>query len=122
MTSSTPALAMPQNDDLTLPLSKRAEALSDTLKTKDGVNLIQGYKRPPLPLAKAEAADWRGILLGAGCEIRRDSTRKWALFTASRYAEAAITPHWPSEDFATAMAAMAGCGAPHRRVPSTACK
>ena len=37
-------LAMPGNDDLTL-LVKRAEALSDLLKTDDGENLLQGFKR-----------------------------------------------------------------------------
>ncbi|MCX7287829.1 MAG: glycine--tRNA ligase subunit beta [Rhodobacterales bacterium] len=37
-------LAMPGNDDLTL-LVKRATALSETLRTEDGANLLQGYKR-----------------------------------------------------------------------------
>ena len=37
-------LAMPGNDDLTL-LVHRATALSDFLKTEDGENLLQGFKR-----------------------------------------------------------------------------
>ena len=46
-------LAMPGNDDLTL-LVKRATALSATLKTDDGENLLQGFKRANNILAQAE--------------------------------------------------------------------
>jgi len=103
-------LAMPQNDDLTL-LVKRAEALSDTLKTEDGVNLIQGYKRAANILGQAEAAD--GVEYSYGADVKfAETDAEVALFTALDTAEAAITPALASEDFATAMAAMAGLRAP----------
>jgi len=103
-------LAMPQNDDLTL-LVKRAEALSDTLKTEDGVNLIQGYKRAANILGQAEAAD--GVEYSYGADVKfAETDAEVALFTALDTAEAAITPALASEDFATAMSAMAGLRAP----------
>ena len=49
-------LAMPGNDDLTL-LVKRAEALAAFLKTDDGTNLLQGFKRANNILTQAEAKD-----------------------------------------------------------------
>ena len=49
-------LAMPGNDDLTL-LVHRARALSDFLKTEDGPNLLQGFKRANTLLTQAETKD-----------------------------------------------------------------
>ncbi|MGR3290007.1 MAG: glycine--tRNA ligase subunit beta, partial [Paracoccaceae bacterium] len=46
-------IAMPGNDDLTL-LVKRATALSEFLKTNDGENLLQGFKRANNILTQAE--------------------------------------------------------------------
>ncbi len=103
-------LAMPGNDDLTL-LVKRAEALSDFLKTDDGENLLQGFRRAGNILAQAEERD------GAEYACRADagfaeSDEERALFAALDRAEGAISPAIEAEDFAAAMAAMAALRAP----------
>ena len=49
-------LAMPGADDLVL-LVKRAEALEAFLRTSDGENLVQGFKRANNILSQAEEAD-----------------------------------------------------------------
>ncbi|MFZ1511668.1 MAG: glycine--tRNA ligase subunit beta [Tabrizicola sp.] len=125
-------LAMPGNDDLTL-LVKRATALSETLKTEDGANLLQGFKRANNIwiqamekdgfkdsdtfkkaieiLNEAEAAD--GVEYSFGPDIKfAESDEERALFAALDKAEATITPAMAAEDFSTAMAAMAALRAP----------
>ena len=103
-------LAMPGNDDLTL-LVKRAEALAAFLKTEDGPNLLQGFKRANTILTQAETKD--GVEYSFGADLKfADSDAERALFTALDTAEAAITPAMTSEDFATAMEAMAKLRAP----------
>ena len=103
-------LAMPGNDDLTL-LVKRATALSETLKTEDGANLIQGFKRANNILTQAEAKD--GVEYSFGAEVKfAETDEERALFTALDTAEAAITPAMAAEDFAKAMASMAALRAP----------
>ena len=103
-------LAMPGNDDLTL-LVKRAEALAAFLKTDDGENLLQGFKRAANILSQAEEKD--GVEYSFGADIKfaeTDSER--ALFAALDTAETAIAPAMKTEDFATAMSAMAALRAP----------
>jgi glycyl-tRNA synthetase beta chain len=103
-------LAMPGNDDLTL-LVKRAEALAAFLKTDDGVNLIQGFKRANNILSQAEAKDGVEYSFGADLKFAEvDAERD--LFAALDAAEAAISPAIAAEDFAAAMAAMAALRAP----------
>jgi glycyl-tRNA synthetase beta chain len=98
-------LAMPGNDDLTL-LVKRAEALAAVMKTEDGANLLQGYKRAANILAQAEAKD--GVEYSFGADVKfAETEEERALFAALDTAEATITPAMAAEDFATAMAAMA---------------
>ncbi|WP_299040872.1 glycine--tRNA ligase subunit beta [uncultured Tateyamaria sp.] len=98
-------IAMPQNDDLTL-LVKRAKALSETLKTDDGENLIQGFKRANNILTQAEAAD--GVEYSYGADVKFAETgEERALFAALDAAETKIAPAMDSQDFATAMSAMA---------------
>ena len=98
-------LAMPGNDDLTL-LVKRAEALAAFLKTDDGPNLLQGYKRASTILAQAEQKD--GVEYSYGADARfADCDEERSLFAALDAAEAKITPAMKAEDFAAAMAAMA---------------
>ncbi len=98
-------LAMPGNDDLTL-LVKRAEALAAFLKTEDGPNLLQGYKRANTILTQAEQKD--GVEYSFGADIKfAETEEERALFAALDTAEAAITPAMQAEDFATAMTAMA---------------
>jgi glycyl-tRNA synthetase beta chain len=103
-------LAMPGNDDLTL-LVKRAEALAAFLKTDDGPNLLQGYKRASTILAQAEQKD--GVEYSYGANVKfADCDEERALFAALDDAEAIIAPAMQAEDFATAMAAMASLRAP----------
>lgn len=103
-------LAMPNNDDLTL-LVKRAEALAEFLKTDDGENLIQGFKRANNILTQAEAKD--GVEYSFGPEPKLAETdEERALFKALDNAETAIAPAMQAEDFAAAMRAMAALRAP----------
>jgi glycyl-tRNA synthetase beta chain len=103
-------LAMPGNDDLTL-LVKRAEALAAVMKTEDGANLIQGYKRAANILTQAEAKD--GVEYSFGAEVKfAETDEERALFAALDKAEAAIAPAMAEEDFPKAMAAMASLRGP----------
>lgn len=103
-------LAMPGNDDLTL-LVKRADALQAVLKTEDGQNLVQGFKRANNILSQAEAKDGVEYSYGADLQYAETDEEK-ALFAALDTAEAAIAPAMQTEDFATAMQAMAALRAP----------
>ncbi|MEP3441437.1 MAG: glycine--tRNA ligase subunit beta [Sulfitobacter sp.] len=99
-------IAMEGNDDLTL-LVKRARALSDTLKTDDGENLLQAFKRANNILSQAEEAD--GVEYSYGADVKYAETEEEkALFAALDAAEATITPAMQAQDFTTAMSAMAG--------------
>ena len=103
-------LAMPGNDDLTL-LVKRAEALAAFLKTDDGENLLQGFKRAANILSQAEEKD--GVEYSYGADVKfAETDAERALFAALDTAEAAIAPAMKAEDFATAMTAMASLRAP----------
>lgn len=103
-------LAMPGNDDLTL-LVKRAEALQAVLKTEDGQNLVQGFKRANNILSQAEAKDGVEYSYGADLQYAETAEEK-ALFVALDTAEAAIAPAMKAEEFGTAMQAMAALRAP----------
>ncbi len=103
-------LAMEGNCDLTL-LVKRAEALAAVMKTEDGANLLQGYKRANNILTQAEAKD--GVEYSYGADVKfAETEEERALFAALDRAEATITPAMAKEDFATAMAAMAALRVP----------
>jgi len=103
-------LNMPGNDDLTL-LVNRATALAAFLKTEDGPNLLQGYKRANTILTQAEEKD--GVEYSFGADLKYVETdEETALFKALDTAEAAITPAMAAEDFAAAMHAMAQLRAP----------
>ncbi|MFC5737059.1 glycine--tRNA ligase subunit beta [Sinirhodobacter huangdaonensis] len=103
-------LAMPGNDDLTLVV-KRAEALAAFLKTEDGGNLIQGFKRANNILSQAEAKDGVEYSFGADPKFA-EGAEETALFAALDAAEAAIGPAMAAEEFGAAMAAMAALRAP----------
>ncbi|WP_116131628.1 glycine--tRNA ligase subunit beta [Tropicimonas sp. IMCC34043] len=103
-------LALPGNDDLTL-LVTRARALSAFLRTEDGGNLLQGFKRSNNILTQAEAED--GVAYEFGPDIKfAESDEEKALFAALDSAEVAIEGAIAAEDFASAMAAMASLRAP----------
>ncbi len=103
-------LAMPGNDDLTL-LVKRAEALAAFLKTDDGTNLLQGFKRANNILTQAETKDGVEYSYGADAKFAETEAER-ALFAALDAAEGAIAPATQAEDFAAAMGAMAALRAP----------
>jgi len=103
-------LAMPGNDDLTL-LVKRAEALSAFLKSDDGENLVQGFKRAANILAQAEAKDGVEYRYGADAKFAETDAER-ALFAALSEAETIATPALERDDFATAMTALSGLRAP----------
>ena len=103
-------LAMPGNDDLTL-LVKRAEALAAFLKTEDGPNLLQGFKRANTILTQAEQKDGVEYSFGADPKFAETDEER-ALFAALDAAEATITPAMAAEDFPAAMQGMAKLRAP----------
>jgi len=98
-------IAMPGNDDLNL-LVKRAKALSQTVQTDDGENLLQGFKRANNILTQAEEKD--GVEYSYGADIKfAETDAEKALFAALDAADAAIKPAMEAEDFTVAMTAMA---------------
>jgi len=103
-------LAMPGSDDLTL-LVARARALDAELKTPDGENLIQGFRRAANILAQAEAADGVAYEYGPDPKFAQADEER-ALFAALDAADARIGPALAAEDFASAMSAMAALRAP----------
>lgn len=104
------SLAMPGSDNLTL-LVKRAEALQEVLKTEDGTNLIQGFKRANNILTQAEEKDGVSYELDPDPKFAETDAEK-ALFKALNDADKTIKPAMQAEDFATAMTAMSGLRAP----------
>ena len=104
------SLAMPGNDDLLL-LVNRAKALAAFLKTDDGGNLIQGFKRANNILSQAEDKD--GVEYSYGADIKfAETDEEKALFAALDAADARIAPAMAAEDFAVAMSAMADLRSP----------
>ncbi|MBT9385567.1 glycine--tRNA ligase subunit beta [Pseudooceanicola sp. CBS1P-1] len=103
-------LAMEANDDITL-LVKRARALSETLATDDGTNLVQGFKRANNILTQAEEKDGVAYEFGADRKFAEDAAET-ALFDALEAAGPKIAAALETQDFATAMAAMAALRAP----------
>ena len=103
-------IAMDGNDDLAL-LVKRATALSDFLKTEDGGNLLQGFKRANNILTQAEEKDGVEYSYGADLQFTEDEEER-TLFAALETGEPAIEAAMKAEDFGGAMAAMAALRAP----------
>jgi glycyl-tRNA synthetase beta chain len=98
-------IAMEGNDDINL-LVKRARSLGETLKTDDGENLIQGFKRANNILSQAESAD--GVEYSYGADVKfAETDEERSLFAALDESEAKINPAMGVQDFATAMSAMA---------------
>lgn len=103
-------IAMAGNDDLTL-LVKRARALEDFLKSEDGTNLLQGFKRANNILTQAEEKDGVEYSYGADVKFAEDDSEK-ALFAALEASEGAISAAIEAEDFAAAMGGMAALRGP----------
>ncbi|NOD99021.1 glycine--tRNA ligase subunit beta [Ruegeria sp. HKCCD6228] len=103
-------IAMEGNDDLNL-LVKRARALNAVIATEDGENLVQGFKRANNILTQAEEKDGVEYSYGADVKFAETDTEK-ALFAALGGAQTQIDVALKSEDFPTAMAAMAALRGP----------
>ncbi|MFA3916021.1 glycine--tRNA ligase subunit beta [Ruegeria hyattellae] len=103
-------IAMEGNDDLTL-LVKRARALNEVLRTEDGENLVQGFKRANNILTQAEERDGVEYSYGADVKFAETDSEK-ALFAALDAGQAKIAPALKAEDFSAAMAAMAALRGP----------
>ncbi|GAB5433690.1 MAG: glycine--tRNA ligase subunit beta [Epibacterium sp.] len=103
-------IAMEGSDDLTL-LVKRARALEDFMKSEDGENLLQGFKRANNILSQAEEKDGVEYSFGADKKFVEDPAEA-ALFEALAANEAAISTAIEAEDFAAAMGGMAALRAP----------
>ncbi|MCT4559659.1 MAG: glycine--tRNA ligase subunit beta [Pelagimonas sp.] len=103
-------IAMEGNDDIAL-LVARARALSAVLKTEDGQNLVQGFKRANNILSQAEEKDGVEYSYGADAKFIEDPSEQ-ALFDALETAEAKIGPAMAAEDYTTAMETMAALRAP----------
>jgi glycyl-tRNA synthetase beta chain len=103
-------IAMVGNDDLSL-LSNRAAALSNFLKTDDGENLLQAFKRANNILTQAETKDGVEYSYGADAkyaEHRAERTMFAALDAEAGTIEAAVV----AQDFVAALSGMAGLRAP----------
>ncbi|GHA55134.1 glycine--tRNA ligase beta subunit [Amylibacter ulvae] len=98
-------LAMPNNDDFVL-LVKRAEALQAFIKTDDGENLLQGFKRANNILSAEEKKDGVSYELDPDLKFAEDNAER-ELFAALDTAAKSIAPAIKSEDFAAAMQGMA---------------
>jgi len=103
-------LSQEGSDDLTL-LVARAEALDEVMKTEDGVNLLQGFKRANNILTQAEEKDGVEYSFGADPKFAEDPAEV-ALFEALEAAEKKIKPALAAQDFPEAMAAMAALRGP----------
>ena len=92
-------------------LVKRATALSDFLKTEDGGNLLQGFKRANNILTQAEEND--GVEYSFGADVKFSETEvERALFAALTRAQPQIESALEAEDFAAVMSALAALRAP----------
>jgi glycyl-tRNA synthetase beta chain len=103
-------LAMPGNDDLVL-LVNRATALSDFLKSDDGENLLQGFRRANNILTAEEKKDGVSYELDPDPKFA-DHASETALFDALNIATPEITKAVEGEDFGAAMTQMASLRAP----------
>jgi glycyl-tRNA synthetase beta chain len=103
-------IAMVGNDDLSL-LSNRAAALSNFLKTDDGENLLQAFKRANNILTQAETKDGVEYSYGAEAKYAEDGAER-ALFAALDAEAGAIEAAVGAQDFVAALSGMAGLRAP----------
>jgi glycyl-tRNA synthetase beta chain len=104
------ALSKPPVDDLALVVA-RARALQAFLKTPDGENLVQGYRRAANILTQAEEKDGVEYRFGADPKFAETDAER-DLFAALDTAKANIAPALEAEDFVAAMGHMAALRAP----------
>lgn len=103
-------IAMEGNDDLGL-LVKRAVALEAFMKTEDGTNLLQGFKRANNILSKEEEKD--GVEYSYGADVKfAETDEERSLFEVLTAEAPVIEAALKVEDFAAAMMGMAALRAP----------
>ena len=92
-------------DDLVL-IVKKLEALSETLKTDEGTNLLAAYKRAGNILKAEEKRDKKSAPTQINAKLLKEPEEK-ALMAAMEKVEASATPALVQEDFTAAMGALA---------------
>ncbi|MEM9717235.1 MAG: DALR anticodon-binding domain-containing protein, partial [Pseudomonadota bacterium] len=103
-------LAMDGNDDF-VSLVARAKALQAFLKTDDGENLVQGFKRANNILTAEETKDGVFYEMDPDPKYAEDASET-ALFDALAAAKPEISAAVTAETFEAAMGQMAGLRAP----------
>ena len=99
------AVAMEGSDDLML-VTRRARALATCLKTADGENLLQGFKRANNIVMQAEQKD--GVEYSYGADIKfAETDEERALFAALETNEPVIKKAIQAQDFTLAMESLA---------------
>jgi glycyl-tRNA synthetase beta chain len=103
-------IAVSGNDNLTL-LVKRAEALSQFLKTDDGDNLLQAFRRANNILSQAEAKD--GVEYSYGADVKyAENAQERAVFEILDRQEPLIEQAMTAVEFSNALAGLAALRAP----------
>ena len=103
-------LSLDEGDDLALSV-KKSFALTEFIKTSDGSNLIQGFKRANNILLQAEQNDGVEYSYGADSKYAEEGAER-NLFYALDSEENKIRSALEIEDFVEAMNAMADLRAP----------
>ncbi len=104
------AIAMEGSDDLML-VTRRARALAAFLKTADGENLLQGFKRANNIVTQAEQND--GVEYSYGADIKfAETNEERALFAVLKTNEPIIENAIHAHDFTLAMESLASLRAP----------
>ena len=103
-------LSFEDGDDLALTV-KKSFALMDFIKTSDGSNLIQGFKRANNILLQAEQSDGVEYSYGADPKYAEEGAER-NLFNALDNEEVKIVSSLKKEDFVDAMNSMANLRKP----------
>ena len=103
-------IAVSGNDNLTV-LVKRAQALSQFLKTDDGDNLLQAFRRANNILSQAEAKD--GVEYSYGADVKyAENAQERAVFEILDRQEPLIEQAMNAAEFSNALAGLAALRAP----------
>ena len=103
-------LSIDKEDDLALSV-KKSSALMEFIKTSDGSNLIQGFKRANNILLQAEKNDGVEYSFGADLKYAKEDA-ELNLFSVLDSEEVKIKASLEREDFVEAMNSMANLRAP----------
>jgi glycyl-tRNA synthetase beta chain len=103
--------ALPGQDDL-LMIVRRVEALGKLLETEDGKNLLAGYRRAANILRAEEKKDGAEAFAGKHVQTTLAPPAERYLADVVASAGAAVRQHVASEDFESAMRALATLRAP----------